>query len=347
MEEKMGQLTLVDLAGSERAKTSGCTGMRLKEASNINRSLSTLSDVILALSSSTVSPVSLSPSNSRASSSSSFNKSGGTATTSNTPSTTQECSLRRHADVSPRFIPYRNSTLTWLLKDSLGGNNITTIIATVSPSVHHYPETLSTLRYAKRAKRITNHITRNRRVNNDTKNTIELLRSANDALRSQLASLLQETRQVSSFCGRQQLTPEVRQPTLRQNQQQPSRSRTTTKKRGTNDPMKDQLGQVRDERDRALQELKKLRMEITVEKKVKTQSVVTLGILYLLGERRREREGTTKTNVACLPSLTPPPHPPSLPHLPLYPFPSINPTALGYEGYDAGAETYDYGTNLL
>ena len=45
------------------------------------------------------------------------------------------------------FIPYRDSTLTWLLKDSLGGNSKTIMIATISPAEINHSETLSTLRY--------------------------------------------------------------------------------------------------------------------------------------------------------------------------------------------------------
>ena len=53
-------------------------------------------------------------------------------------------------------IPYRDSKLTRLLQDSLGGNAKTAVIATVSPSHLNYEETLSTLRYASRAKYVTN-----------------------------------------------------------------------------------------------------------------------------------------------------------------------------------------------
>eukprot|EP00043_Microstomoeca_roanoka_P019278 m.215114 g.215114 ORF g.215114 m.215114 type:complete len:1342 (-) comp16972_c4_seq1:3575-7600(-) len=56
-----------------------------------------------------------------------------------------------------KFIPYRDSTLTWLLKDNLGGNSRTVMVATVSPAWFNYEESLSTLRYADRAKRIVNH----------------------------------------------------------------------------------------------------------------------------------------------------------------------------------------------
>ena len=45
-----------------------------------------------------------------------------------------------------KFVPYRDSTLTWILKDNLGGNSRTTMIATLSPSADNYEETLSTLR---------------------------------------------------------------------------------------------------------------------------------------------------------------------------------------------------------
>ncbi|XP_033643504.1 kinesin-like protein KIF14 [Asterias rubens] len=54
------------------------------------------------------------------------------------------------------FIPYRDSILTWLLKESLGGNAKTAMIATISPSSLHVEETLSTLRYAKQARSIIN-----------------------------------------------------------------------------------------------------------------------------------------------------------------------------------------------
>ncbi|XP_050511153.1 chromosome-associated kinesin KIF4 [Diabrotica virgifera virgifera] len=54
------------------------------------------------------------------------------------------------------FIPYRDSNLTRLLKDSLGGNSITLMIACVSPADYNLEETISTLRYADRAKKIKN-----------------------------------------------------------------------------------------------------------------------------------------------------------------------------------------------
>ena len=69
------------------------------------------------------------------------------------------------------FVPYRDSVLTWLLKDNLGGNSKTVMVATVSPSGDNYEETLSTLRYADRAKRIENHAV----VNEDPNATVSFL----------------------------------------------------------------------------------------------------------------------------------------------------------------------------
>lgn len=63
------------------------------------------------------------------------------------------------------FIPYRDSVLTWLLKDSLGGNSKTIMIAAISPADCNYGETLSTLRYANRAKNIINKPTINEDAN--------------------------------------------------------------------------------------------------------------------------------------------------------------------------------------
>lgn len=52
------------------------------------------------------------------------------------------------------YIPYRDSSLTWLLRENLGGNSKTAMVATISPADINYDETLSTMRYADRAKQI-------------------------------------------------------------------------------------------------------------------------------------------------------------------------------------------------
>ncbi|XP_022799911.1 kinesin-like protein KIF16B isoform X2 [Stylophora pistillata] len=126
--ETVSKINLVDLAGSERADATGLTGERLKEGANINKSLVTLGTVISALADA---------------------------------STGSHSSSHHHH----KFIPYRDSVLTWLLKDSLGGNSKTIMIATMSPADVNYAETLSTLRYANRAKNIINKPTINEDAN--------------------------------------------------------------------------------------------------------------------------------------------------------------------------------------
>lgn len=71
-------------------------------------------------------------------------------------------------DGKSAHIPYRDSKLTRLLQDSLGGNTKTVMIAAVSPADYNYEETLSTLRYAARAKAIKNKP----RVNEDPKDAL-------------------------------------------------------------------------------------------------------------------------------------------------------------------------------
>ncbi|KAI1308454.1 kinesin-like protein Klp8 [Mortierella claussenii] len=127
--EKVSRICLVDLAGSERANSTGATGARLKEGANINKSLTTLGKVISALADASGAPT-IAP-----------KKGGGSS------------GFKKLPEV---FVPYRDSVLTWLLKDCLGGNSKTTIIAALSPADVNYDETLSTLRYADQAKRIKN-----------------------------------------------------------------------------------------------------------------------------------------------------------------------------------------------
>ncbi|KAL1302431.1 hypothetical protein AAFC00_002824 [Neodothiora populina] len=126
--EKAAKISLVDLAGSERAQSTGATGARLKEGAEINRSLSTLGRVIAALAD---------------------------------LSSGKIVGKKKNASM----VPYRDSVLTWLLKDSLGGNSMTAMIAAISPADINFDETLSTLRYADSAKRIKNHAVVNEDAN--------------------------------------------------------------------------------------------------------------------------------------------------------------------------------------
>lgn len=115
------KLHLVDLAGSERVAKTGSVGSIQKEANHINRSLSFLEHVVLAL--------------------------------------TQ--SKRDH-------VPYRSSKLTHLLKDTLGGNCNTLLVACIWPHSEHTWETLSTLRFAARMKCIENSPVRNSLIPKDS-----------------------------------------------------------------------------------------------------------------------------------------------------------------------------------
>lgn len=71
-------------------------------------------------------------------------------------------------DGKTNHIPYRDSKLTRLLQDSLGGNTKTIMIAAISPANYNYDETLSTLRYASRAKFIQNKP----KINEDPKDAL-------------------------------------------------------------------------------------------------------------------------------------------------------------------------------
>ncbi|XP_037397775.1 stAR-related lipid transfer protein 9 isoform X1 [Pygocentrus nattereri] len=167
--EIVSKINLVDLAGSERADPHYCRD-RITEGANINKSLVTLGIVISALA----------QNSQMCSSSQSINSmlSEGDGSTVGSHSSSLSSSGRRHC-----FIPYRDSVLTWLLKDSLGGNSKTIMIATISPSYSSYNETLSTLRYAAHARNIVNKP----RVNEDANvRLIRDLREEIDRLKSML-----------------------------------------------------------------------------------------------------------------------------------------------------------------
>uniref|UniRef100_A0AAY4EYT3 Kinesin-like protein n=1 Tax=Denticeps clupeoides TaxID=299321 RepID=A0AAY4EYT3_9TELE len=109
-EQKLcGKLYLVDLAGSEKVSKTGAEGAVLDEAKNINKSLSSLGNVISAL-----------------------------------------------AEGTKTHVPYRDSKMTRILQDSLGGNCRTTMFICCSPSSFNEAETKSTLMFGQRAKTIKN-----------------------------------------------------------------------------------------------------------------------------------------------------------------------------------------------
>ncbi|GJN37168.1 hypothetical protein PR202_gb26094 [Eleusine coracana subsp. coracana] len=145
---RSSRINLVDLAGSERQKLTHAAGDRLKEAGNINRSLSQLGNLINILA-----------------------------------EISQSGKQRHH-------VPYRDSKLTFLLQESLGGNAKLAMICAVSPSQSCKSETLSTLRFAQRAKAIkTNAIVNEEKVEDV------------NALRAQIRQLKDELHRMKSNVG--------------------------------------------------------------------------------------------------------------------------------------------------
>ena len=137
--EKTSRLHLIDLAGSERQKKTKAQGERIKEACMINKSLSTLGNVINA--------------------------------------------LVENYEGKNKYIPFRDSKLTYFLKDSLGGNSKTTIVANISTSLIQMNETISTLKFVQRAKMIKNSAT----LNMSVQENIEALQEEIKKLKSIIA----------------------------------------------------------------------------------------------------------------------------------------------------------------
>ncbi|KAI7877349.1 kinesin-domain-containing protein [Lichtheimia hyalospora FSU 10163] len=208
--EKVARISLVDLAGSERANSTGATGARLKEGANINRSLTTLGKVIAGLA--------------------------------------EQSMNEGKKKKKEAFIPYRDSVLTWLLKDSLGGNSKTAMIAAISPA--DYDETLSTLRYADQAKKIRNKAVVNEDPNakmiRELKDELEVLR---DRLRTYAPEEVEQLTAKSSYKNndgksRQNSTPVYSKAALNKAQQQLEIEITDsqgTKKKMTRQEIVDQL----------------------------------------------------------------------------------------------------------
>jgi kinesin family protein 18/19 len=98
------------------------------------------------------------------------------------------------------YVPYRDSKLTRLLKDSLGGNTKTLMIACVSPSAHAYVETINTLKYAERAKKIKQKATKNIKYieGSNYQQIIESLKTEIVGLKEQLKSVQSQT-SIGSF----------------------------------------------------------------------------------------------------------------------------------------------------
>ena len=149
---KTGKLYLVDLAGSEKIGKTGAVGQTLEEAKSINKSLTTLGKVIVAL-----------------------------------------------TDKKATHIPYRESKLTRILTESLGGNSKTCLIVTCSPHPYNDAETLSTLRFGQRARNIKNTPKVNREYT--VPELKKLLDKAEDKIKTLEAKIRILTKQVKDLGG--------------------------------------------------------------------------------------------------------------------------------------------------
>ncbi|KAJ1982490.1 hypothetical protein H4R35_000272 [Dimargaris xerosporica] len=92
-------------------------------------------------------------------------------------------------------VPYRDSKLTRLLQDSLGGNSQTLMIACVSPAESNLNETLNTLKYANRARNIKNQVS----VNQELPNDVDYLRGQINRLKNELHTVKEELKQYQSL----------------------------------------------------------------------------------------------------------------------------------------------------
>ncbi|KAK3867494.1 hypothetical protein Pcinc_027049 [Petrolisthes cinctipes] len=171
--ERCSKISLVDLAGSERADSTGAKGTRLKEGANINKSLTTLGKVISGLA---------------------------------------EVASKPNKKRKTEFIPYRDSVLTWLLRENLGGNSKTAMIAAISPADINYDETLSTLRYADRAKQIRCNAVVNEDANakliRELKEEIQRLRE----LLKQEGIEVQEGQEITRVMNNDKEKPQITSP---------------------------------------------------------------------------------------------------------------------------------------
>ena len=141
-------INLIDLAGSENSNKTGCVGQRLKEGSNINKSLLALSNVINKLS----------------------QNSGNNTNSQNF------------------FVNYRDSKLTRLLQNSLGGNSRTTIICTITDDAEHYNETMNTIHFGNKAKNIKTVV----KVNEIKNQNYQQMVLENEKLKKKLKQLEKE-----------------------------------------------------------------------------------------------------------------------------------------------------------
>lgn len=155
------KLFLVDLAGCEQVRRSGAAGSRLDEACGINKSLSALGNVVAAL----------------------------TAAQADDDLPASVEVVKAKKKVGGSHVPYRDSKLTFLLSEALGGNARAVLVTCVSPSAADAAETLSTLRFGVRARRIVARPKRNVNASPEKKAASPGASADADATAAELAEL--------------------------------------------------------------------------------------------------------------------------------------------------------------
>ena len=229
------------MQGSERQSKTGATGQRLKEATKINLSLSTLGNVISAL-----------------------------------------------VDGKSTHIPYRNSKLTRLLQDSLGGNSKTALIVTCSPSVYNEHETMSTLRFGVRAKAIKNKPKVNREY------TVAELKLLLASTKENLAAMSKRLNLLESFIKRNGFSvPELEQEPA----EVPTEELTTTHtevlaeledtRRRLSEAIEEnrRLRNMQPEYEHILKEIEQLRAELDLQEKESLEKDDLLEMLRAVKEK--------------------------------------------------------------
>jgi len=146
LHSRISYMNLVDLAGSERQKSTNATGKTLKEGANINKSLLALGAVIGKLA--------------------------------------EAAGAKKGAKAA--FVPYRDSKLTRILKQSLGGNTLTSILVACSPAGMNREETVSSLKFGQMCKKIKNNVSSNVQV--DPQAEMKKLKVELEKMKEQLAA---------------------------------------------------------------------------------------------------------------------------------------------------------------
>ena len=185
---RSAKLFLVDLAGCEKATKSLATGERLDEAKGINRSLSALGNVVSAL----------------------VERDRG-AFGGNPPVGSSSPDGGAGVQKQTSHVPYRDSKLTFLLQESLGGNARATLVVCLSPDVTDTAETISSLRFGARARRVSARLERGNRsvVPGSIRGGGERAAAEIAALRAQVAALTRELAAASAARERIEATGSV------------------------------------------------------------------------------------------------------------------------------------------